>query len=331
MGKYYYLVAGLPNLTFDGYKPPYAVLEFKAMMAEHLTSADAHLLDVFRLKVESDNLLRQLQSPDSDLAEGGIITAGELNELITGVQAEYDSKNRLAAYKIQRIQELKEEKEGDYYDSIYHKKPKQKIKVTIFRNKNKRLPVYFEPFVRTYLKSVEQGEAIIIPWEDRLSALYYEHVMKCSNNLMALWFELNLNINNIYTALTCRKHQLDTTQFIVGNTKVSNKLRTSIARDFDLGETLPYMQAVIRIAEDPDWQQREWRTDQLKWEWLDEQNFPKVFDFENVLTYWLKIGMLERWSSLDKAEGDKAFRQLVGVMKESSGQVLDEFKRNNKK
>jgi hypothetical protein len=41
--------------------------------------------------------------------------------------------------------------------------------------------------------------------------------------------------------------------------------------------------------------------------------------------------MLEHWSGLDKAAGDKAFRQLVGVMKKRSGHVLEEFKRNNKK
>jgi hypothetical protein len=181
------------------------------------------------------------------------------------------------------------------------------------------------------LDSVELGEETVLPWEDRLASLYYAYAMKHSNTFIASWFELNLNINNIFTALTCRKYKFDRENYIVGDTAISQQLRSSNARDFDLSETLLYLPSVVRIAEETDLLQREWKTDVLKWEWLNEQIYVKIFDIESVITYLLKIEMLERWSNFDKSTGEKAFRQMVGGMKKGSNQTLEEFKRNNKK
>ena len=349
MGQYYYLVAGLPMLTFDGFKPPFTVSEFKEELAKHLTKADTRLFEFLRLKIDTENLLKQLQNPGYELIEGGKITADEIDALISGVQTEYKLKREIKEYNIEAEAYNKEEEENykvsmeeyaklEYYDRKFlTKKPQLKLRrfkkplKKLFKNKNRRLPAYFEKFTRLYLSSIENEEIITIPWDDRLFSMHYEYAMKHSNSFLSAWCEFNLNINNIYTALTCRKYKLDRETYIVGNTETSNKLRTSTARDFELGESLIYLTSASRIAEEPDILQREMRTNQLQWEWLDEQMFTKVFDIENVITYWLKLEMLERWSSLDKAEGDNAFRQIVGPLKKSGTHVLEEFKRNNKK
>ena len=303
MSKYYYLISGLPNITFDDGKLPYPVLGFKDELSEYLTKADKRLLDILFLKVDNRNLLEQLRTPGYELETGGKLTDEELAELITGMKLNRDR--------------LKIEDPDD--------RPPQ------FKNKNKRLPVYFEPFVKAYLDEEENVEKSVIPWEDRLAAMYYDYAMKCANRFIASWFELNLNINNIFTALTCRKYKLDRANYIVGDTEISNLLRSSTARDFELGDLLEYWPSVLRIAEDTDLLQRELKTDMLKWEWLDEQIFVKVFDIESVLTYMIKLQILDRWAGLDRATGDATFRQLVGDMKQGSNNALEEFKRNNKK
>jgi len=349
MSRYYYLIAGLPMLTFEGGKPPFTALEFKEEAAKHLTKADARLFEFLQLKTDTKNLLKQLQKPDCEMINGGKITIDEINALISGVKAEYKLKKEIKEYNIEAEAYNKEEEENykvameeyvklDYYDQKFlTKKPQLQLRrfkkplKKLFKNKNKCLPAYFEKFTRLYLTSVENGEEIKIPWDDRLLSMYYEYAMKRSNVFLSAWFECNLNINNIYTALTCRKYKLDRENYIVGDTEISNKLRTSTARDFELSETLTYLIPVLQIAEDPEILQREWRTNQIKWEWLDRQIFPNVFDLENVITYWLKIEMQEHWLSLDKAEGEKAFRQIVGPLKKSSTHILEEFKRNNKK
>jgi hypothetical protein len=117
----------------------------------------------------------------------------------------------------------------------------------------------------------------------------------------------------------------------VGDNETARKIRTSNARDFDLGDSLEYLPAVLRIAEESDLLLRERKADQLKWEWLEERTVYKTFDIENVLAYLLKLEMTERWATLDREAGERSFRQLAGAMKKGSENVLEEFKRNNKK
>jgi len=194
---------------------------------------------------------------------------------------------------------------------------------------NKRVPPYITTFLREYVASAEKDDKPLISWEDRLSALYYDYAMKSPNRFIAQWFEMNLNIGNILTAVNCRNHKLDKAVYIVGANEVADLLRTSSARDFGLGEMLDYLPEVFRIVEEPNLMLRERRTDQLRWAWLDENTFFKTFDIETIFAYLLRIEMIERWTSLDKAKGEQTFRELVGAIKQESADVLDEFKKNN--
>jgi hypothetical protein len=294
MSKYYYLIAGLPNISFDDSKLPYTVTGFKEELGHYLSHTDARLLNLFTLKFDNNNLLEQIQHPGYDPDTRGRFTYEEFNELLKG---------------------LKEEKEEE--------KP--------FKNKNKRFPPYFETFARTFLAAKEKEEKPPVPWEDYLSALYYAYALKSANRFVAGWFELNLNIKNILIALTCRKYTWDKTAYIVGDNETAHKIRTSNARDFDLGDSLGYLPAVLRIAEESDLLLRERKVDLLKWEWLEETTVYQTFDMENIIVYLLKLEMMERWATLDKTTGERSFRHLVGAMKKGSDNVLEEFKRNNKK
>lgn len=174
-----------------------------------------------------------------------------------------------------------------------------------------------------------KSEKEYISWEDRLAALYYEYAMKCGNKFVADWFELNLNINNVLTAITCRKYGFDKANYIVGHNEIAENIRTSNARDFGLGDSVEYLPELQRIAEETDLIVREKKIDLLKWKWLDDNTFFKTFDIESVFAYLLKLEMIERWVTLDKARGEKTFRELVGAMKMGSENALEEFKRNN--
>ncbi|MDR1500403.1 MAG: DUF2764 domain-containing protein [Tannerellaceae bacterium] len=294
MSKYYYLISGLPNISFDDSKLPYTVTGFKDELVGYLSATDSRLLNIFNLKFDSDNLLEQIQHPDYDPDTRGSITYEEFSDLIRGIKSE------------------KEEE-------------------IPFKNKNKRLPPYFETFARVMIDAIEKEEKPPVPFEDFLAALYYAHAMKSDNAFVAGWFEFNLNVRNILIALTCRKHRLDKAAYVVGESDTARAIRSSNARDFDLGDHLEYLPSVMRIADESDLMLRERKVDLLKWEWLEEATAHRTFDVESVLVYLLKLEMMERWAKLDKAAGERSFRQLVGAMKKGSDNVLEEFKRNNKK
>lgn len=192
--------------------------------------------------------------------------------------------------------------------------------------KENQIPPYFRQFISSYL---EERPQISISWEDQLSSLYYAYAMRCGNMFVANWFELNLNINNILTAFTCRKHDLDKNQYIVGKNELADMIRNSNARDFGLADSVEYFPILQRIAEESDLMEREKKIDLLKWNWLEENTFFHYFSVEKIFAYILKLEMIERWTTLDKESGEKIFREIIQGLKKESLSSLEEFKRNN--
>jgi hypothetical protein len=286
MSKYYYLIAGLPDIALDDAKPAYSVATFKTEIAPVLSEDDRNLLSLFYQAYDNRNLLRYLQKKQS-FDDSGNLSFEDMDHLFTAI------------------------KNGEPVPA------------------NKRIPPYFASFIEDFLQYAEKGEMPLISWEDQLSGLYYDQALKCPNSLMASWFELNLNTGNILTAVNCRKYGLDKAGYIVGHNDVAELIRTSGARDFGLGDTVDYLSELLRIAEEPDLMMRERKTDLLKWNWLDGQTFFRPFDFEHLFAYLLRIEMIERWAALDKATGERTFREMLGAIKRESAEVLDKFRENN--
>ena len=270
MSKYYYLIAGLPDIALDEGKRTYTVADFKHEVMPMLSAGDQKRFVYFFLR--------------------------------------YDNRNVLSF--LQLYQALREDETPPRYAAV---------------------PAYIRDFMKEYLEATEKNETSDVPWEDRLSARYYRYAMEVKNDFMVQWFELNLNIGNILTAINCRKYDLDRKLFLVGDNEVAEVLRTSNTRDFGLSDTIDYLPELLRMTEETNLLMREKKIDLLKWNWLEEHTFFKTFDFESVFAYLLRVEMIERWTALDKAAGEKTFRQTVETMKKESAEVLDEFKRNNTK
>lgn len=162
----------------------------------------------------------------------------------------------------------------------------------------------------------EQSEEKIDFAEDFLAALYYKYGMQCKNKFVADWFEFNLNINNILTALTCRKYGWDIKSAIVGDNVVAETIRDSVsARDFNLKAEIDYFDALVSISETANLLDREHRIDALKWNWLEENTFFSSFSIEKVLSFWLRCELMHRWDNLSMEEGAEIFRQMINDLK----------------
>lgn len=116
------------------------------------------------------------------------------------------------------------------------------------------LPYFFDYFKLTqleddFLKGVEPI--------DYLSGLFYSYGMNSENQFVRSWFEFNLNLNNLLTAIYCRKHRINQDKYIVGDTEVSNILRTSNARDYGVGVLFDYTEEVIKLSDEQDMLDRE--------------------------------------------------------------------------
>ena len=278
MDAYYYLVAGLPDISLDDGKLGYTVDSFKSEIYPYLSDKDKKVVDLFYLKFDNDNLLHLLKNRDYVINTSGMFNTDEILSVIDAV------------------------KDGDIPDRKY--------------------PSYFCKFISEYLTlSAEETYKA----NDMLSAYYYEYAMKSKNKFVSAWFEFNLNLNNIQAALSARKYKLDVASMIVGDTEICGLLRTSNARDFGLGETLPYLDNIQRIAEIDELVEREKKIDQLKWEWLETESFFNYFTVERLFVFLLQLEMIERWISLDKEKGNELFRSMIQNLKDEV-QIPEEFR-----
>ncbi|WP_294612368.1 DUF2764 domain-containing protein [uncultured Bacteroides sp.] len=80
---YYYLVAGLPELTLEDSKLSYTVADFKAELYPELSDEDRKLIDLFYLKFDNANVLKLLKDKDAVIDPRGNYSAEELAEFIS--------------------------------------------------------------------------------------------------------------------------------------------------------------------------------------------------------------------------------------------------------
>ncbi|MDD4822877.1 MAG: DUF2764 family protein [Bacteroidales bacterium] len=178
---------------------------------------------------------------------------------------------------------------------------------------DKRFPSYFFTFVAAILEERSLNEMLSL--EDQLASLYYEYAAKASNTFIAEWFEMNLNVNNILSAIACRKLNRDAQSAILGNSEVSETIRQSAQRDLGLTGQLDYLEAILRITDEKDLYNKEQKLDLLRWRWLEEHTFFHYFTIERIFAYLVQLDMIERWISLNPEEGERIFRSIIDKLK----------------
>jgi len=230
-------------------------------------------------------------------------------ELVKLIFARYDNENFLAllSNKDATINPLGNLSASDWEELIAQLNE-------VENPKDKRLLPYIQHFYNTFGTEKYNNEGISDI--DFMAGLYYEYAMKNENRFLSSWFEFNLNINNILTAIACRKHGFDQRTLVIGSNEIASAIKSSNARDFGLAGVFDQLDVVLRIAEENDLLEREKKIDALKWAWLEENTFFNYFSIEKVLAYLLKIEMLERWKPLTVEHGTQIFRELLVGMKE---------------
>lgn len=304
MAKYYALIAGLPNLSIEQQKPPYTQDEFYAELEEILSKKDLALLDWLRLEQSNKELIRLYRA-------GAFEPRPEGQE---DPEEEDDAETLLPTRELRRIATLA--RQGEWV------------------RKSELLSYYMLAFVRErYYEPSEadadtEGSRPLSPLsdEDRLAQLYYNAAANSKNEFVASWFRFNQILRNLLALFTCRRLDWEPRQYLVGDDEITEKLLTSKAKDFDLSEEVPYISSLITIAEETDIAKRERMIDALRWRWLEDETDWTVFDIENVLSYYLRLGIIERWDALDKEKGAEVFRQIVMGLKAESNASLSEFK-----
>ena len=263
MGNYYYIVSGLPDISFDDSKAAMTLEQFRDEVYKSLSAADRKVMDILLLEDECRKL----------------IGSERMEELIADVKAQEPCPDDV--------------------------------------------PQFMYQFVQEWVDDSWRDKASFA--EDRLWSLFYEYAMDSTNGFVKRWYEFNMDVNNIQSAITARKYNLDMQKVIVGQNETSHALRTSGARDWGLSQELDYFDDVVRLLEEEDLAHRERRADMLRWNWLEENTFFNFFTVEKLFSFMVRLGMVERWTSLDREKGQQLFRELIGTLKDQT-EVPQEFR-----
>ena len=261
---YYYLVAGLQDITLEIHKLILDQLAFKNELRTGVHPDDYKLVEILFLPFDNSNLLHILTKNDKPFIEKG----------------NYD-KDTLE-------QNIKEPIELSGYMNRF---------IMAFKNKE---PLYPD-----------------LSPENELTTLFYQYVLQEKNDFLREWFRFELNTRNIMTALIARKHNINYEDQIIGTDEVSETIRRSHARDFGLGGELDYLEALIEMTRLDDIQEREKAMDALRWDYLDDVTFFEYFTIEKILSYTIKLGLVERWLAIDKDHGQAMFKKLLEELQAS--------------
>ena len=84
--KYYYLIAGLPDLTLDDSKLSYTVADFKSEFYNQLSASDRKIIDLFYLKFDNKNVLALLRDKEATTDPRGNFPPDELADHIAAIK-----------------------------------------------------------------------------------------------------------------------------------------------------------------------------------------------------------------------------------------------------
>ncbi len=185
-----------------------------------------------------------------------------------------------------------------------------------------RYPAFMSVFAREY--AYNSGKA---DWfaRDAMMLAYYEYARQVPNTMMAKWYQLNLDIQNILTALIARKQGWQISNYVQGGGPVVEAiLEHANQHDFDLAGDFEYVKELMHCADTEDPVEKERQIDALRWNWLEEQTFLEPFDINALFSYLARTEMLERWALLDVEQGKARFTEIIENLR-GEAKVPEEF------
>lgn len=183
-------------------------------------------------------------------------------------------------------------------------------------------PQFLLDFIREYPQNAERTDWFA---DDEMLLQYYEYcIAKSQNAFVRHWFQLNLDVTNILTAMIARQQGWKVSDYVKGSSEVADMICTNDTRDFNLGTVRDFVPEVMKIVDEKDPVEKERKLDAFKWLWLDEQTFADTFSIEAVFAYLCKLEIQERWALLDAVQGRETFERIINDLR-SEAQVPAEF------
>lgn len=186
-----------------------------------------------------------------------------------------------------------------------------------------RYPAFLSEFARQWAFNKDING--YFPEDEILYSFYSYAISTCRNGFVRRWYQLNLDVNNILTALLARRQGWNVGDFVKGEGEVQDMIREHSAKDFILSIDIDNVEELKQIVEQADPVRKEKMIDAFKWKWLDEQTELEPFSIDSVFAYMCKLEMQYRWARLDVEKGKEHFRRIIDNLR-GEARVPEEYK-----
>lgn len=157
------------------------------------------------------------------------------------------------------------------------------------------------------LEDLEALQLLLKPQD----AAWWEALEAHQSPFLNAWATFERNLRNLLCAMQLRTHALDEKDQIRGDNWIADNLRRNTARDFGIGREFEHTEEVLQLHAMPKLLAREKALDQLRWNFIDEQNTFAYFSIDRLFGFVLKLRMLQRYEKLRSDIGEINLTQLL--------------------
>jgi hypothetical protein len=140
--------------------------------------------------------------------------------------------------------------------------------------------------------------------------------MKTGNEFLSQWMEFELNLKNLLLVMSNRKQPLPFPEIIIEANEMAELMKENPVADFSTEPSIDFMNQAIKIIEMENVMEREKKIDALRWRKLEEMTFFNYFTVEAILSFIIKLIIIERWTMLKKEEGKDFLSSMLNAFTE---------------
>lgn len=175
----------------------------------------------------------------------------------------------------------------------------------------------FLPFISEFLFN-KKNEKRIYPnllEIDELTTLFYNYVEEINNNFIKSYYNFELLLKNLITAISCRGKKLPYNNTIIPAGAYYEIILKSNSSDFGLGKEFKFIEKLLESFENQDLIKRELLIEEIRWDYLDQYIGKDFFSTNFIFSYSIKLKSVERWFELKPDIGLEILNKLIEQIK----------------
>lgn len=170
-------------------------------------------------------------------------------------------------------------------------------------------PFYLQQFIFLFIN--DQLENGTVSSENQLALAYFEFAIDSGNSFVSAYYQFEKILLNFLTAFNARKYKMAYQNEILGHDEISEQIRKSSAKDFNISGEFEWTNMLLQVSEMDNVVEKEMRVDAIRWAYIEEAVFFNYFSIERIFAYILKLNMVDRWLSISNEAGQASFQKIL--------------------